>query len=186
MSESIAIMTHGLRKSYGKVHALRNLDLEVKQGEIFGFLGPNGAGKTTTIRCLLDLIRPDDGYLRVCGIDPQADSVNVRSLVGYLPGELQRMAALIAGVVLVVSFFLEGLSQLTDKLDQVVKFSPLHYYQSGNAINGIKITWVVGLLITTVIFAFAAWLLFKRRDIRVSGEGSWDLSTLFFWRKAEV
>ena len=89
MSEQIAIIIHKLRKSYGKVRALRGLDLEVKQGEIFGFLGPNGAGKTTTIRCLLDLIRPDDGDLRVCGIDPQADPITVRSLVGYLPGELQ-------------------------------------------------------------------------------------------------
>ena len=89
MSEQIAIMAHGLRKSYGNVRALRGLNLEVKQGEIFGFLGPNGAGKTTTIRCLLDLIRPDEGDLRVFGIDPQANPVTVRSLIGYLPGELQ-------------------------------------------------------------------------------------------------
>jgi ABC-2 type transport system ATP-binding protein len=60
----------------------------VHRGEIFGFLGPNGAGKTTTIRCLLDLIRPDGGSLRVLGLDPQAESVRVRELVGYLPGEL--------------------------------------------------------------------------------------------------
>lgn len=89
MSDQIAIMAHKLRKSYGKVQALRGLDLEVKQGEIFGFLGPNGAGKTTTIRCLLDLIRPDDGDLRVYGMDPQAYPITVRSFVGYLPGELQ-------------------------------------------------------------------------------------------------
>ena len=88
MSDSNAIMTHRLRKSYGKVQALRGVDLEVKRGEIFGFLGPNGAGKTTTIRCLLDLIRPNGGDLRVLGIDPQADPVAVRALVGYLPGEL--------------------------------------------------------------------------------------------------
>lgn len=89
MSDSIAIMTHRLRKSYGKVQALRGVDLEVKRGEIFGFLGPNGAGKTTLIRCLLDLIRPNGGDIRVLGIDPQADPVGVRALVGYLPGELQ-------------------------------------------------------------------------------------------------
>jgi len=82
-------MTRGLIKSYGKVQALRGLDLEVKRGEIFGFLGPNGAGKTTTIRCMLDLIRPQGGTIRVLGLDPQADPVEVRARIGYLPGELQ-------------------------------------------------------------------------------------------------
>ena len=89
MSEKIALMTQGLTKSYGKVRALRGVDLEVPRGAIFGYLGPNGAGKTTTIRCLLDLIRPDGGAVRVLGRDPQADSVAVRARTGYLPGELQ-------------------------------------------------------------------------------------------------
>jgi ABC-2 type transport system ATP-binding protein len=78
-----------LRKSYGKVQALRGVDLEVQRGEILGFLGPNGAGKTTTIRCLLDLIRPDGGTARVLGFDPQADPVSVQARSGYLPGELR-------------------------------------------------------------------------------------------------
>ena len=89
MSEETALMAQGLTKSYGKVRALRGVDLEVPRGEIFGYLGPNGAGKTTTIRCLLDLIRPDGGTVRVLGIDPQADPVAVRARTGYLPGELQ-------------------------------------------------------------------------------------------------
>ena len=88
MNDSLAIQTQGLRKSYGKVQALRGVDLEVRRGEIFGFLGPNGSGKTTTIRCLLDLIRPDGGALRVLGRDPQRESVAVRAQIGYLPGEL--------------------------------------------------------------------------------------------------
>jgi len=88
MSEEIALMTQRLTKSYGKVRALRGIDLEVRRGEIFGFLGPNGAGKTTTIRCLLDLIRPDGGSARVLGIDPQADPVAVQVRTGYLPGEM--------------------------------------------------------------------------------------------------
>jgi ABC-2 type transport system ATP-binding protein len=88
MSEETALMAQGLTKSYGRVRALRGVDLEVQRGEIFGYLGPNGAGKTTTIRCLLDLIRPDGGTVRVLGIDPQADPVAVRARTGYLPGEL--------------------------------------------------------------------------------------------------
>jgi ABC-2 type transport system ATP-binding protein len=88
MREALAIEIRDLVKSYGRVRALRGVNLEVRRGEIFAFLGPNGAGKTTTIRCMLDFIRPDAGLLRVLGIDPQRDPVAVRRRVGYLPGEL--------------------------------------------------------------------------------------------------
>ncbi len=88
MAAEAAIEVQALTKSYGRVRALRGIDLQVERGEIFGFLGPNGAGKTTTIRCLLDLIRPDGGTARVLGINPQADPVAVRARTGYLPGEL--------------------------------------------------------------------------------------------------
>jgi ABC-2 type transport system ATP-binding protein len=88
MNAQPVIYTEGLHKSYGDIQALRGVKLRVQSGEIFGFLGPNGAGKTTTIRCLLDLIRPDSGTLRVLGINPQKDPVQVRRRVGYLPGEL--------------------------------------------------------------------------------------------------
>jgi ABC-2 type transport system ATP-binding protein len=88
MVGDFAIETQALCKSYGDVQALRGVDLQVRVGEIFGFLGPNGAGKTTTIRCLLDLIRPNGGSVRVLGLDPQSNPVAVRERVGYLPGEL--------------------------------------------------------------------------------------------------
>jgi ABC-2 type transport system ATP-binding protein len=85
----LALQVNGLTKSYGNVHALQGIDLDVKLGEIFGFLGPNGAGKTTTIRCLLDMIRPDGGQARVLGFDPQKEPVSVQENTGYLPGEMQ-------------------------------------------------------------------------------------------------
>jgi ABC-2 type transport system ATP-binding protein len=88
MDHSTIIITDNLVKSYGRVKALRGVNLEVRAGEIFGFLGPNGAGKTTTIRCLLDLIRPNSGTIRVFGLDPKKSPVEVRSCTGYLPGEL--------------------------------------------------------------------------------------------------
>jgi ABC-2 type transport system ATP-binding protein len=88
-NQDIALEVKGLVKSYGKVQALRGIDLQVRRGEIFGFLGPNGAGKTTTIRCLLDTIRPNAGSLRVLGIDPQKHPVEVQKRSGYLPGEMQ-------------------------------------------------------------------------------------------------
>jgi ABC-2 type transport system ATP-binding protein len=87
--KKLAIQIHGLTKSYGKVRALRGINLDVKQGEIFGFLGPNGAGKTTSIRCMLDMIRPDGGKASLMGINPQADPLAVQAITGYLPGEMQ-------------------------------------------------------------------------------------------------
>ncbi|MFC9896402.1 ABC transporter ATP-binding protein [Nocardia sp. NPDC127579] len=83
-----AIRTAGLTKHYGKHVALTDLDLEVAQGEVFGFLGPNGAGKSTTIRILLDLIRPTSGTVEVLGVDPRKGGAELRRRIGYLPGEL--------------------------------------------------------------------------------------------------
>jgi len=81
------IETQRLTKSYGPHRGIIELDLEVGQGEIFGFLGPNGAGKTTTMRVLLDLIRPTSGRASVFGIETTVDPVAIHRRVGYLPGE---------------------------------------------------------------------------------------------------
>ena len=94
MNGKNAIEVHELHKSYGKVQALRGVNFEVMEGELFGFLGPNGAGKTTTIRCMLDMIRPQSGSIRVFGMDPQVNSRDVHAMVGYLPGELNMEANL--------------------------------------------------------------------------------------------
>jgi ABC-2 type transport system ATP-binding protein len=83
----VAVSTEGLVKRYGPQRGLAGLDLEVHQGEVYGFLGPNGAGKTTTIRLLLDLIRPTEGRARVLGLDPRRDGVALRRRVGYLAGD---------------------------------------------------------------------------------------------------
>lgn len=83
-----AIVTTGLTKDYGNGRGLFDLDLEVREGEVFGFLGPNGAGKSTTIRLLMDMIRPTRGSARLLGLDAHDDSVALKKCVGYLPGEL--------------------------------------------------------------------------------------------------
>jgi ABC-2 type transport system ATP-binding protein len=81
-------LTKVYRTSDGPFTALDSLDLAVNKGEIFGYLGPNGAGKTTTIRMLLDLIRPTAGRATVLDMDSQAQPVEIKQRVGYLPGEL--------------------------------------------------------------------------------------------------
>src|SRR5258708_741629 len=79
-----ALSTHRLSKSYGQRPAVRELDLEVRPGEVFGFLGPNGAGKTTTIRMALGLIRPTSGSVEVLGRDVQTHGGEVLPKVGAL------------------------------------------------------------------------------------------------------
>ena len=92
MASEPVIQTNRLSKTYGsgskQTKALKDLDLTVNRGEIFGYLGPNGAGKTTTIRMLLDLIRPSSGSATIFGKDVRENSVEVHRAVGYLPGEL--------------------------------------------------------------------------------------------------
>jgi ABC-2 type transport system ATP-binding protein len=87
MQMTAIIRTEKLTKSYGPHRGIVDLDLEVPEGEVFGFLGPNGAGKTTTIRTLLDLIRPTSGHAFVFGIESHADPVAIHRRVGYIPGE---------------------------------------------------------------------------------------------------
>jgi ABC-2 type transport system ATP-binding protein len=81
------IQIEKLTKTYGAHRGIVDIDLEVNEGEAFGFLGPNGAGKTTTIRTLLDHIRPTSGRARVFGIETTVDPVAFHRRVGYLPGE---------------------------------------------------------------------------------------------------
>jgi len=81
------IQTEKLTKSYGSHRGIIDVDLEVTEGEAFGFLGPNGAGKTTMIRTLLDHIRPSSGRATIFGIDTTVDPVAIHKRLGYLPGE---------------------------------------------------------------------------------------------------
>jgi ABC-2 type transport system ATP-binding protein len=88
MTDHIAIHTERLTKHYGDVHALVDLDLEVRVGEAFGFLGPNGSGKTTMIRTVLDEIRATAGRASILGLDSHEKSVEIRRHIGYVPGDL--------------------------------------------------------------------------------------------------
>ncbi len=100
MDNHYAITTSNLTKYYGRVRGIDSVNLEVLQGEVFGFLGPNGAGKTTTIRILLDMIRPTRGSAQVFGLDVRRDSVQIRRRLGNLPGDVALYDALKGGEVL--------------------------------------------------------------------------------------
>lgn len=84
------IETKKLTKYYthGKILGIKDLSIEVSEGEIFGFIGPNGAGKSTTIRLFLDLIRPTSGSASIFGLDIHTDTVQIKKNIGFLPGEI--------------------------------------------------------------------------------------------------
>lgn len=94
------ISVQGIEKSYGATAAVSGVSLEVRRGEIFGIVGPNGAGKTTTVECISSLRSPDEGRIRVLGLDPVDDVRAVRERVGVqlqqsaLPGRLRVVEAL--------------------------------------------------------------------------------------------
>ncbi len=81
----IAIEAKGLTKKYGDMFAIRDIDLELNQGDLFGFIGPNGAGKTTTMRIIATLLNPTWGEAYVCGNSIYTSPKEIRRLVGYMP-----------------------------------------------------------------------------------------------------
>ncbi|MFF4621041.1 ATP-binding cassette domain-containing protein [Nonomuraea jabiensis] len=84
MAADAAVAVRGLRKTYGKVEAVKGVDFEVRPGEVFGFLGPNGAGKTTTISMLCTLVNPTGGSATVAGHDVVRDRDEVRRNIGLV------------------------------------------------------------------------------------------------------
>jgi ABC-2 type transport system ATP-binding protein len=84
-TDSPIIEIQNLSRRYGKLDAVNGLTLNVRAGKCYGFFGRNGAGKTTTIKCLLNLLRPTSGSVRVFGLDPQRDEVAIKSRLAYVP-----------------------------------------------------------------------------------------------------
>lgn len=91
----------------------------------------------------------------------------------------RRMAAMVGGLVLVASFFVTSLARVDRNLEKLARFSPLNYYQSGDAILGLRVDWLLGLVAATLALLVLAWWRFERRDLRVAGERGWG----FRWRR---
>jgi ABC-2 type transport system ATP-binding protein len=134
---SALIEVEKLSKSYGGKRGIIDVSFSVPEGEVFGFLGPNGAGKTTTIRILMALIRADSGIARIAGMDCWNQSVEIKRLAGYIPGEPSLDPNLTGGQILEYFANLRGgvdhayLKRLVDRfeLDLSRKF---RQYSTGN------------------------------------------------------
>lgn len=141
------IHTEQLTKTYGAHRGIAELDLDVEQGEIFGFLGPNGAGKTTTMRVLLDLIRPTGGRAEVFGIETTADPVAIHRRIGYLPGEFDLYDRLSGADTIAYFANLRGgvdrayTAELVERLD----LDPSRKYKEYSKGNKQKVGLVVAL-----------------------------------------
>jgi ABC-2 type transport system ATP-binding protein len=126
-----------LTKSYGSKPGIADVSFSVEEGEVFGFLGPNGAGKTTTIRLLMALLHADSGAARIAGFDCWKQSLEIKRLIGYVPGEPALDPNLTGGQILEYFAHLRGgvdqayLKQLVDRfeLDISRKF---RQYSTGN------------------------------------------------------
>ena len=126
-----------LTKSYGGKRGIADISFQVEEGEVFGFLGPNGAGKTTTIRLLMALLHADAGSARIAGLDCWKQSLQIKRLIGYMPGEPALDPSLTGGQLLEYFAHLRGgvdhayLKQLIQRfdLDTSRKF---RQYSTGN------------------------------------------------------
>lgn len=85
----------------------------------------------------------------------------------------RRMAAMVTGLVMVASYLISSLTGLIEALEPIAKFLPYAYFQGSDALNGLNWTWFLGLLAVSALLVLLAWWRFRRRDIRVAGEGSW-------------
>lgn len=81
-----AIEVHNVKKTFESITALEDINIEIKDGELFGFIGPDGAGKTTLFRILTTLLIPDTGTATVLGFDTVKDYKSIRNIAGYMPG----------------------------------------------------------------------------------------------------
>jgi ABC-2 type transport system ATP-binding protein len=142
-----AISISGLRKTFGKTHALDGLDLSVTTGEVHGFLGPNGAGKTTTIRVLLGLLRADAGDMRVLDADPWHDAVDLHRRLAYVPGEVSLWPNLTGGEIIDLVTRLRGRPDRKRRDELVERFNldPTKKSRTYSKGNRQKVALVAGL-----------------------------------------
>jgi len=85
LNNQLAVELKNVTKQYNEIVAVNELNLNIKQGRIFGLLGPNGSGKSTTLKMLMGLVQPTSGSVNVLGIDVQKNPIEVKRLVGYVP-----------------------------------------------------------------------------------------------------
>ncbi len=116
------VTVSNLTKKFGNYIALNGVNLEINEGEIYGFIGPNGAGKTTTIRCLLGILQATEGAVTIFGQDAWKDSVSIHKRIAYVPGDVNLWDNLTGGEVIDLFISLQGTDNKKRKAELIKKF----------------------------------------------------------------
>ncbi|HAZ10108.1 MAG: hypothetical protein A2047_02815 [Omnitrophica bacterium GWA2_41_15] len=126
------IQISNLTKKFGSKVAVNKLNLEVKNGELFGFLGPNAAGKTTTIKLLTGLLRPTEGSIKISGYDMQKDYVKAKCLLSYIPDTPYLYEKLTAREFLrfICEIYLLDGKESQKKIEEYIEFFSLKEYEN--------------------------------------------------------
>ncbi|MFD1032764.1 ABC transporter ATP-binding protein [Metaplanococcus flavidus] len=116
------LKTVGLTKKFGDFAALDGVDIEVEEGEIYGFIGPNGAGKSTTIRVLLGILKATEGEVKIFGKDAWKDAVEIHKRVAYVPGDVSLWPNLTGGEVIDLFIKLRGGNNKSRREELIQRF----------------------------------------------------------------
>ncbi|WP_053362293.1 ABC transporter ATP-binding protein [Bacillus sp. FJAT-27251] len=116
------LQASGITKKFGKFTALDGVNIEVKEGEVYGFIGPNGAGKSTTIRVLLGILKATAGEVKIFGMDAWKDAVEIHKRVAYVPGDVNLWPNLTGGEVIDLFAKLHGNSKKSRREELIRKF----------------------------------------------------------------
>ncbi len=137
-----AVEIRGLRKAFGKKEVLKGINLEIREGEIFGLIGPNGAGKTTTLRIIATLLKPTSGEVKVYGKDVVREPEEVRKLISYLPEESDVYLRLtgLENLKFFAMIYAKDESEMEAMIERGVKIANL-----GDSINRITKTYSKGM-----------------------------------------
>lgn len=116
------ITTKNLTKKFGKFTALDHVNLNVKEGEVYGFIGPNGAGKSTTIRLLLGMIKATEGEATIFGLDVWKDAVDIHKRIAYVPGDVNLWPNLTGGEIIDLFMKLSGARNKSRREEMIERF----------------------------------------------------------------
>jgi ABC-2 type transport system ATP-binding protein len=148
VTTAAVIQTRGLSKLYGREFALKDLNLEVREGEVLGYLGPNGAGKTTTLRLLLGLIAPTAGSATIFGLDAQREAPEVHRRLAYVPGDVNLWPGLTGRETLALLGRVQGQVDVAyrDALIARFDFDPSKKVRSYSKGNRQKLSLIAALM----------------------------------------
>jgi ABC-2 type transport system ATP-binding protein len=138
-----AILTQGLRRSFGELVAVQGLDLQVAEGEIFGLVGPDGAGKTTCMRLLTGILKPDSGSATVAGFDVCSDPEGLKEHIGYMSQRfgLYPDLSVLENIAFYADIYGVPGKGRAEKIERLLGFSNLSPFKdrlAGNLSGGMK------------------------------------------------